>query len=207
MKLIKKVALREVKRAFVIPKLIRSQRDNHRYLGKITPRQYASKLASAKKRVLKFTTAQLDRIIIAGEWKRRVQAFNTSDWYLAEVQITEIGVWKRAGGLPLSWTNGSLKETADKVRHALHTNSRPITKRAGHTIPNILVTNVHDLQNEKYLYPIVFKGGTGTQGRKGLKRKMKGDIDDGCMRSIALAIAGQKTLQVYFGVPKKSRES
>jgi hypothetical protein len=40
-------------------------------------------------------------------------------------------------------------------------------------------------------------------GRKRLKTKMKGDIDDGCMRSIALAISGRNPITVYFGVPKK----
>jgi len=32
---------------------------------------------------------------------------------------------------------------------------------------------------------------------------MKGDIDDGCMRSIAMAISGKKDITVYFGIPKK----
>lgn len=63
--------------------------------------------------------------------------------------------------------------------------------------------NIHLLQKEKYLLPIIFKGGTGTKGRKRLKRQMKGDIDDGCMRSIALAISGKKILYVYIGFPKK----
>ncbi len=31
---------------------------------------------------------------------------------------------------------------------------------------------------------------------------MKGDIDDGCMRSIALAISGKNNIVVYFGIPK-----
>ena len=41
-------------------------------------------------------------------------------------------------------------------------------------------------------------------GRKRLKRKMKGDIDDGCMRSIALTIKGAKTIKAYIGIPIKT---
>jgi hypothetical protein len=69
----------------------------------------------------------------------------------------------------------------------------------------MLATNVEMLQGEKYLLPIIFKGGTGTRGRHGLKRIMKGDIDDGCMRSIALAVSGTKVIRVYIGFPKKVR--
>lgn len=75
--------------------------------------------------------------------------------------------------------------------------------RAAKAVKGILETNIDLIQDEKYLYPIVFKEGTGTNGRKGLKKKMKGDIDDGCMRSIALAINGAKKIKVYFGVPMK----
>jgi hypothetical protein len=67
---------------------------------------------------------------------------------------------------------------------------------------DILSYKGHLEQKEKYLYPIVFKTDTGTQGRKRLKRKMKGDIEDGCMRSIALAISGRDRITVYFGIPK-----
>ena len=35
---------------------------------------------------------------------------------------------------------------------------------------------------------------------------MRGDIDDGCMRSIALAVHGVKTIRAYIGFPKKVRK-
>jgi len=34
---------------------------------------------------------------------------------------------------------------------------------------------------------------------------MKGDIDDGSMRSIALAVHGARTIRAYIGFPKKER--
>jgi hypothetical protein len=121
------------------------------------------------------------------------------------MRVNEIGVWKKAGDLPLSWTNGSLKNTADKVRDALKENKKMLKKRARRAIRNMLETNIGILQSEKYLLPIIFKGGTGTCGRRGLKRVMRGDIDDGCMRSIALAVHGAKAIRAYIGFPKKVR--
>lgn len=150
------------------------------------------------------TVKQLDKNI-SPDWPRRIRSYDLSDWYLTEVKTSEIGVWKRAGDLPLSWTNGSLKETANKVRDALQKNSKLLVKRARRAISNMLATNIGLLQSEKYLLPIIFKGGTGTRGRRGLKRVMKGDIDDGCMRSIALAVNGAKVIRAYIGFPKKMR--
>ncbi len=150
------------------------------------------------------TDTQLDGQI-SPEWPRRLRSYNASDWYVGEVKTNEVGVWKRAGDLPLSWTNGSLKETADNVREALAKDSKRLAKRARRAVVNMLATNVGMLQSEKYLFPIIFKGGTGTLGRRGLKRVMKGDIDDGCMRSIALAVHGARTIRAYIGFPKKRR--
>ena len=148
------------------------------------------------------TNKQLDRQI-SPDWPRRLRTYNSSDWYIGEIKPSEAGIWKRAGGLPLSWTNGSLKDTADKVRRALRKNQKSFKKRARRAILNMLETNVDMLQSEKYLLPIVFKGGTGTRGRQGLKRLTRGDIDDGCMRSIALAVRNAKVIRAYIGFPKK----
>lgn len=116
---------------------------------------------------------------------------------------SELGVWTRAGGLPLRWTNKSLAETAEKVTRGFKRKSKSIKRRPKHAIPSILKIKDHLEQKEKYLYPIVFKTDTGTKGRKRLKKKMKGDIDDGCMRSIAMAMSGRKSITVYFGIPKE----
>jgi hypothetical protein len=89
------------------------------------------------------------------------------------------------------------------VKKALENKSKLLKSRARHAIPNILKLKTHLEQKEKYLYPIVFKTDTGTKGRKRLKNKMKGDIDDGCMRSMALAVSGKENILVYYGVPKK----
>lgn len=80
---------------------------------------------------------------------------------------------------------------------------KKLKSRASAVIPNILKINVDIIQNEKYLLPIVFKGGSGTRGRRRLKNKMKGDIDDGCMRSIAMTINGAQKIKAYIGFPVK----
>lgn len=204
MKKIRKVPTIEVKRTFVIPNLIRTNK-NRRYLGKVTKEYFEKRLEHAKRRGLKLSERQLDKII-HDEYPKRLRAYDNSDWYLGAVTSSEVGVWKKAGGLPLAWTNGSLQETATKVRYALKTNSKSLKKRSRYAVTNMLKTNVQDLQKEKYLFPIIFKGGTGTRGRARLRKQMKGDIDDGCMRSVTLAVSGVKKIKVYIGFPKKIKK-
>ncbi|MEK7106124.1 MAG: hypothetical protein AAB895_02085 [Patescibacteria group bacterium] len=202
MKKFKKVNVIEVKRCFVMSQLIRHQKGKKRYLGLISEKEFNKKLTIAKEKTLKLSEKKLDKII-HDEWKKRLKAYNNSDWYIGEVSPGEIGVWKRAGGLPLECTNGSLKDTAQKVKYYLNKNPKFLKKRSRHTIFNMLSTNVGKLQKEKYLFPIIFKSGTGTNGRKKLTKVLKGDIDDGCMRSIALTIAGARSIKAYIGFPKK----
>ena len=192
----------EVKRAFIVSDFISAKKDRRKHLNFVPENIFKQKLKRAHKKAMRLKESQLDKII-ENEYKKRLVAYNNNNWYLGEVKTNEIGVWKRAGDLPLSWTNGSLVETARKVKYAIEHNPKLLKKRSRYSIPNMLKMNIHLLQKEKYLLPIIFKGGTGTKGRKRLKRQMKGDIDDGCMRSIALAISGKKILYVYIGFPKK----
>ncbi len=150
---------------------------------------------------MKLPEKDLDKLV-SPEWTKRINAYNSSKWFLVEAHPNEVGVWKRAGGLPLRWTNQSLADTAKKVMRGLSGGSASIKRRPKHAIPNILKMKSQVEQKEKYLYPIAFKTDTGTKSRKRLKRKMKGDIDDGCMRSIALAMAGKDPIVVYFGIPR-----
>lgn len=203
MKILKKVGIREVERAFVIADLVRRPIGKHRYFKMQSQEEFKKKLNRVRQEVLKMSDTQLKKRI-SPDWPRRIRSYEASEWHLAEMNIAELGTWRRSGGLPLAWTNQSLKHTADKVRRALKTNSKFLNSRVKRAIPGILETNVGVLQNKKYLLPIVFRGGSGTNGRKGLKYRTKGDIDDGNMRSIALVVDGAKILRVYFGIPKKA---
>ncbi|MEI6280873.1 MAG: hypothetical protein WCP17_02650 [bacterium] len=202
MKILKKVKGIEVKRAFVVADFVSAKKDMRKHLGFVSKDLFIGKLKNAKKKVNKLKEFQLDKII-KSEYKKRLVAYDNSKWFIGEVKINEVGVWKKAGGLPLPWTNTSLFETAKKVKYALKNNSKILKKRSRYSIPNMLKTNVHLLQKEKYLFPIIFESGTGTRGRRGLKKQTKYDIDDGCMRSVALAVSGLKIIKVYIGLPKK----
>ncbi len=206
MKILKKVSKLRVKRTFVVAEYIarrKSLGNNRVFLKNISESLFNKKLESAKSEVLKLKEKTLDSHI-SPKWPKRINSYNASVWFLAEMNVKEIGVWNRAGHLPLRWTNGSLYETAQKVTRGFKSKSKSIKGRPRYTIPNILSYKSHLEQKEKYLYPIVFKTNTGTQGRKRLKRKMKGDIEDGCMRSIALAMSGRDRIIVYFGIPKNA---
>ena len=192
MKLLRKVDSIEVKRCFVISDFIAKQKN--------IDKEFLNKLNKTKDIILGLPETMLDKFI-KGAWKKRLRSYNTLKWYVGIATIDEIGVWKWAGDLPVSWTRGSLEETAYLVEHALKENSQKTTKRFQTTIPRILKNSLNMIQKEKYLLPIIIPGGVI---RKGLKR-MKGDIDDGCMRSIALALSGKKVIKAYIGVRKKNK--
>lgn len=204
MKLLKKVQPIEIKRTFAIADHItarKNQGNNRKFLKDISAREFDTRLRTSKNAILKMPSKKLDAVIAAKDPKR-LQAYDAMTWYVATASPKELGVWTRAGNLPLRWTNGSLLETAKYVEQGFKKNSKLIKGRPRHSMPNILNTKAHLEQKERYLYPIAFTTDTGTRGRRRLKRKMKGDIDDGCMRSIALAISGRDPITIYFGVPK-----
>lgn len=204
MKIISKVPVIEVKRTYVIAEHLTQRKNlsnNKKFLKDLSPSEFDNKLRSAKKEILKLTEKDLDKLI-SPKWPKRINSYNNSEWVVAEMNPKDLGVWTRAGHLPLRWTNKSLAETAEKVARGFKYKSKLLKNRPKHSIPSILKIKDHLEQKEKYLYPIVFKTNTGTRGRRRLKEKMKGDIDDGCMRSIAMAMSGKNSITVYFGIPK-----
>ena len=115
----------------------------------------------------------------------------------------EVGVWKGAGGLPVAWTYGSLEDTARYVSHALRSNETILPARARRVIPRITL-NLNLIEQEPYLYPIIAPGATMGRGLNGRPythfELMNGDIEDGCMRSIALAHQGRSKFLAYVGM-------
>jgi len=199
MRLLRKVKPIEVKRCFVISDYVSHQKYLKQAMRVAGKKEYIKRLNKGRRIILELPETMLD-MIIKGEWKKRFKIYNTMQWYLGVAKVNEIGVWKKAGGLPLAWTRGSLAETAHLVAQALEKNPKKLVKRARTAIPGILKNSLSIIQKEKYLFPIILPG--GTMGRKGLKR-MKGDIDDGCMRSIALVVSGKQTINAYIGVKNK----
>lgn len=197
MKIIKQVPVIEVKRAFVISDIGKIKGNARGVSEKI----FIKKLNDAKKKVLKWNESMLDRHI---EWPKRLAAYTDSVWYIAKISPVELGVWRRASGMPLRWTNKTLVQTSENIKKALENNSKFLKKRSRYAIYNILHSPEQLSQKEKYSFPIVFKNDTGTHGRSYLRTKTKADIDDGCMRSIAMAMSGRNPITVYFGIPRKS---
>lgn len=206
MNLIREVKPLEIKRTFVIADHIahiykgKKLGNDRAFLKSVSDEEFNKKLADVKNVILKLKESDLDKLVCP-EYPKRLAAYDSCKWFVADVSPHEIGVWPRAGSLPLRWTNRSLAETAQKVARGFRRRSQSIKLRPKYAIPNILRIKDHLEQKEKYLYPIVFKTDTGTGSRRRLKMKMKGDIDDGCMRSIALTISGKNSIRVYFGTP------
>ena len=199
MKVLKKVKSIEVKRSFAVADFIRHHQYGRAAMSKISKASYRKLLAKAKATVVQIPEGLLD-LMIKGTTEKRINAYKKLSWHLAMVNTSEVRVWAGAGGLPKKWTRGSLKETGDYVRSALKKNPRGLGHRAQSAIPEIIKTSLPILQKEKYLLPVVVP--FGTLDKKG-KTRFKGDIDDGCMRSIALAVSGRKHIKVYFGMSKK----
>lgn len=193
MKLLRKVPTIDIKRHYVASQYIRKHGVVNRYLPKLSREDFIKKLTAAKKYVNKLTPLGLDRII-SKEWKKRLPVYNKGTWYLASASIDELGVWYGAGGLPKSWTTGSLKKTIVKVAAALKNNDRQISARAKRSIPRI-IEHIEIIKTDPFLFPTVLSG--GTMGRKKCQL-MTGDIEDGCMRAIALGLTGTKILKIYF---------
>jgi len=205
MELLKKVSRLEVKRCFVLSQRFTSKQMHKDAVKKhmIKPSQKAitGNIKTQTVNVMKMSEAQLDQII-ATEYKKRLKAYDAVEWYLGAVDVSEVGVWRGAGGLPKSWTRGSVKETAQKLFQEMSKkNFQHSRVRAARVVPKILeVKNI--IKKQKYLLPIVLSSGTIKGARKEMK-KMKGDIDDGCMRSLAFAGTGDEKIRAYIGIAPK----
>lgn len=198
MKIIQKIKTLQVKRVFVTAQKLRlSRKKGMKYLPKLSLIEFLKKLSKAKRDTAKLSEKELDKIIY-NEWPKRLKAYNNAEWYRVTVSPGEVGVWRRAGGLPSKWTCCSLAETANYVKMGLVDKNKHIRARSKRAIPRIMEFN-DVISKDKYLYPIAFKSGTGTKGRRWCKGKVKVDIDNGCMRSIALTVMGYKKFNVYFG--------
>lgn len=205
MRLIKKVNPIKVKQSYILSDVFNFKRENISDLSEYVPTldierdNFSEEYEKIKKNVLSLEEGVLDKII-RNEFSPRLDAYNQVEWYLGDANIDEIGVWRGTGGLPESWTKGSLKETVNMIINKTDTFKKNTdvlsgSKRVMRAVPYIL--RFKDLiQNEEFFLPIILPG--GMMGREGLKL-MKGDINDGCMRSIAYVLSGDVTIKAYIG--------
>ena len=191
----KTVSSLTVLKAFVLADLINLSRGKKRYLGEITKEELEKKVIEAKKKLSSLSRAQLERKV---RNPVRLKAYTKAKWTIRTLSVKELGTWRGAGGLPISWTEGTLDATAKKVSKGLRTNSKLIRARSKRSLKSLLNGCIDVVEKEK-LYPIVFASGVGTQGRRKLHTKVKGDIDDGNMRALAMVLRDKKRITVYFG--------
>ncbi len=201
MKLLKKVSTLEAKRCFVLSQRFTSKKMRKKGIKVHDPseKNLVDHLSQVRKDVLKLKESSLDRII-GSESKKRLQVYNNLDWYVGEVNTSEVKVWKNTGGLHASWTQRqSLKYTAEKLVQELQKeNSKLRRKRVMHTVPQIMKVK-KIIQKEKYLLPIVVPNRTYAKYSGGF-RSIPGILDDGCMRSLAYAVSGDQKIKVYIGI-------
>ena len=202
MKLTRKVKRITVKKCFVASQYIRKHRSSKkRFLPKLAREEFLEKLKDAKEYVDNMQEENLDERI-KNEDPKRLRQYNSLNWYEGNASPQEISVWKRAGGLPLAWTNKNLLKTAKLVKKSLEVNNRILSARSKRAIPRMM--GFLDLiENEKYLYPIIVRD--NARGRKYLK-KYKGSLDDGNMRAIALTISGRKNIKAFIGVSNNTNQ-
>ncbi|MFA5961553.1 MAG: hypothetical protein WC848_02650 [Parcubacteria group bacterium] len=202
MELLKKVSRLEVKRCFVLSQRFTSKKMRKDEIKKhiIKPEKvtFLKNLEISKKAILKMKETEIDQFI-AVEYKKRLKAYDGVEWFIGYVYLSEVGIWKGAGGIPKAWSTGSLLDSAQEVAKELRkTNSKYSRIRAIKAVPEIIKFKAV-IKKEKYLLPIMLPGGTIPVCRKGM-RPMNFDVDDGCMRSLAFAVSGDGQIKAYVGI-------
>ena len=189
MRVIQPVSQTLVKRCFVVSDLL----SKRTYASDSV---FESALEKALKRVLAMDDSKLDSAITD---KKRLAAYGRMDWRLVSLRPHEIGVWRQAGELPHKWTHGDVSCTARHLKKSMQ-KGISLAGRVGEVFPSVLDFTVY-FKTNKYLFPIAFRHNNGTFGRIGAKSTFA-DVDDGCMRTIAMTLAGSKQMRFYLGTPK-----
>jgi hypothetical protein len=179
----------EVKRCFVASNKAKELRGKDKAA-------FLAGLAGIEREVRSMTEFDLDKSI-SPNWPPRLKKYNELVWYFEECSIDDLGAWYGAGELPEEWCIGSVRDTIRCIKQALKEGKR-FPGRAFDNVPRI-VKVVDIILNSQLLAPIVVPGGTWRQLPC---LKMKGDIDDGCMRVIAFALSGHEKLKAYIGKSK-----
>jgi hypothetical protein len=194
----------EVKRCYVAAQYFRTlERGNTRYLRELTREEFVDRLQASKEYAQGLSESELDKQILEEHYPKRLRMYDSCTWYIGTVSADEVGVWKGAGGLPVEWTYGSLANTAHLVNQALQAGDAKLPARSRRAIPRI-IPNLDLIEREPYLYPIIAPGATMGRGLNGRPYKhfqlMRGDIEDGCMRSITMATQGRTAFHAYVGL-------
>lgn len=183
--MLESTTVREVKQCFVLS-------DKAKKFANLNITEFQEGLGAFKKDVEEMSEQQLDSVL---DW--RAPEYNRLTWRWGTVSIDEIGVWPGAAGLPERLCLGSVRETASGILKMGGVQALPVNgdTRARDSIPGMeAVAEV--ISNERLLSLIARAGGTY---RKPPHERMRWDLDDGSVRSVALALVGIERLNAFFG--------
>ncbi len=147
-------------------------------LAKYFEDQYASLRGISEKELL--------RRIKDKNRRKRIQRHR---WFKRVVPLKYIGGWPRVGDLPRDWCWGSPIDIAERLKDNPGGSFRS-AERVFDMVPNIKIIL-------EYFPPILVQGGEVRKNKDLLFLPF--DLDDGCHRSIAAALAHIREIRAYVG--------
>ncbi len=149
--------------------------------------------------VLKNDVRKMSRLEVDGVLRWRASLYDCLTWHWGAVTIDEVGVWAGAGGLPDVLCLGSVRETASAIVKSGGVQALPgrSDSRARDNIQGMMT--VASLISKERLLSVIAEVG-GTHRSTPPYKRMSWDLNDGSLRSIALALSGIQTLNAFFGV-------
>ena len=183
----------EVKRCFVVSNRAKG-------LAGFDRQHFLSCFQEIEQKVSHLNDVELDLEI---DWQPRCNMLNSKSlqWTFGKCSIDEIGVWvnrEGSGGLPREWCVGSVRDTAQAIKKNL---KRKFSGRVFYAIQGII--NIAEIiVGQRMLSIIAVASGLCYVRRHPPCKNVKYDIDDGCMRAIALALSDQEYINAFVGTMK-----
>jgi hypothetical protein len=116
-------------------------------------------------------------------------------WELTDIDLTEVTVWPGMSGLPQEWTDGSVVDVAARVIGEDLPNS---AGRLAGLLRFVEQIETSDAVEWLTTLPLLIVPETLLHTRL-LQPRQHWTLDDGCARSVALAILGVSSVRVYAG--------
>ncbi|MCD4666763.1 hypothetical protein K8R47_03060 [archaeon] len=182
----KKVKIKEVLQAFIISDELKKE---YGEINNIS--EYKEIYNKIKNKIKKYSEKELWQCI---KDKNRIIRYKSCDWYFGRIKISNTGVWPHMGHIvdnllfkDTKWTANQIFKNSNKIlKGELNHLFRilPFVSYLNKHIPIITIQNSAIRDKEKYL-------------------KEMCDIDDGCHRTICLALQGRTFINAYIGIQKK----
>ena len=126
-----------------------------------------------------------------------------SNWVLKEIDLNDCGVWPLMGGLPESFTNGSVVDTANTIKPYLEDKNK-----LNHSLSRLLyIENLIPYAEiiTKHIPLNVFTGSIIRRNKLMIPKYItdtkdcKYDIEDGNHRAVAMALKGKTKIKAFIG--------